>query len=164
MADATTNAAGPLSEGESVPDFDLPATGGGRVRSSALRGRPYVLYFYPKADTSGCTQQARAFQEALDNRTMKAIPVIGISRDPVEAIEAFAAKYDLRFPLASDETGSVVEAHGVWVQKSMYGRRYMGIERSTFLVDKEGRIARLWRKVKVPGHVAEVAAAAAALR
>jgi peroxiredoxin Q/BCP len=163
MADAPSPGTDTLSAGNAVPEFDLPATGGRRVRLADLRGKPFVLYFYPKADTSGCTQEARAFQEALGRTDAQAIPVIGISKDPMKAIEAFAAKYDLRFPLASDEAGTMIEAFGVWVQKSMYGRSYMGTERSTFLVDAAGRVARLWRKVKVPGHVAEVMQAAAAL-
>jgi len=163
MADAPFNETGTLSEGDAAPDFDLPATASRRVRLADLHGKPFVLYFYPKADTSGCTQEARAFQDALDTGSIGATPVIGVSRDTIKAIEAFATKYDLRFPLASDETGTVLEAFGVWVQKSMYGRRYMGIERSTVLVDGDGRVARLWRKVKVPGHVAEVAKAAASL-
>lgn len=164
MIDATstgTKAAGSLSVGDAVPDFELRGSNDRRVRLADLLGKPFVLYFYPKADTSGCTQEARAFQEALD--TGGAIPVIGVSKDAIKAIDAFATKYDLRFPLATDEDGALLAAFGVWVQKSMYGRTYMGIERSTFLVDAGGRIARLWRKVKVPGHAADVMQAAAAL-
>lgn len=153
-----------LSVGEAVPDFDLPASIGRRASLSGLRGRPFVLYFYPKADTSGCTQEAQAFQEALDASGPDTVPVIGVSKDPIGAIDRFAAKYDLRFPLASDEAGTLLEACGVWVQKSMYGRSYMGIERSTCLIDAGGRVARLWRKVKMPGHVAEVMRAAVELR
>ena len=144
-----------LAVGDSVPDFDLPASSGRRVRLAALLGRPFVLYFYPKADTSGCTQEARDFQAGLD--AMKdAAPVLGVSKDSVKAIDAFAKKYDLRFPLVSDETGILLEPFGVWVQKSMYGRSYMGIERSSFLIGADGRVARQWRRVKVPGHAAEV--------
>jgi peroxiredoxin Q/BCP len=139
-----------------VPDFDLPASGGRRVRLAGLLGKPFVLYFYPKADTSGCTQEARDFQAALDAAGPKATPVLGISKDPLRAIDAFARKHELRFPLVSDETGALVEAFGVWVQKSMYGRSYMGIERSSFLIGADGRVAQAWRRVKVPGHAPEV--------
>ena len=162
MADAKPNLSGAslsgasLSAGDAVPNFDLPTNGGGRTSLAALRGKPFVLYFYPKADTSGCTQEARAFQDALDVPGQGRIPVIGVSKDPVKAIEAFARKADLRFVLATDEAGAVLESYGVWVEKSMYGRTYMGIERSTFLVDAAGRLVRAWRRVKVPGHAAEV--------
>ena len=145
-----------LAIGDAVPDFDLPASDNRRVRLAGLLGKPFVLYFYPKADTSGCTQQARDFQAALDAAGSKAIPVLGISKDPLRAIDAFARKHDLRFPLVSDETGGLVEAFGAWVQKSMYGRSYMGIERSSFLVGADGQVAQAWRRVKVPGHVADV--------
>ena len=159
-ASTDAGATGGLFVGDPVPDFELPASGGRQLRRADLLGRPFVLYFYPKADTSGCTQEARAFQEALDAPRRPAIPVIGISKDTMKAIDAFAAKHDLRFPLASDGSGKLLEAFGVWVQRSMYGRTYMGIERSTFLIDAGGRVARLWRKVKVPGHAAEVMQAA----
>ncbi len=149
--------------GDAAPDFDLPATGGGRVSLAARRGRPFVLYFYPKADTSGCTREACDFQEALVGLGKGGVPVIGISRDPMKAIEAFAAKFDLKFPLASDMKGGAVEAYGAWVEKSMYGRTYMGIDRSTFLIDAAGRIAQVWRKVRVPGHAGIVLKAAADL-
>lgn len=164
MVDTTSTGAeatGGLSVGDAVPDFELHASSGRGVRLADLLGKPFVLYFYPKADTSGCTQEARAFQAALDAGS--AIPVIGVSKDVIKAIDAFAAKYDLRFPLATDGDGALLAAFGVWVQKSMYGRTYMGIERSTFLIDARGRVARLWRKVKVPGHAAEVMQAAAGL-
>ena len=168
MADAPiTSATLPnpsLGVGDVVPDFDLPSSFGGRVRLAALHGKPFVLYFYPKADTSGCTAQAQAFQNGLDLAGKDPIPVIGISKDTLKAIDAFAKKYHLRFRLASDETGTMLEAFGVWVQKSMYGRSYMGIERSTFLIGADGRIAQVWRKVKVPGHADEVMKAAASLQ
>ncbi len=154
---ATTTA---LGIGDAVPDFDLPASSGRRVRLAELRGKPFVLYFYPKADTSGCTQEAKEFQELAGTSS---VPVIGISKDPIKAIDAFAGKYALGFPLASDEAGTLLEAFGVWVQKSMYGRRYMGVERSTFLIGADGRVARAWSKVKVPGHAAAVMQAAGAL-
>nr|WP_321986561.1 peroxiredoxin [uncultured Lichenicoccus sp.] len=157
-------ASGP-AVGDAAPGFDLPASFGRRAQSAGLKGSPYVLYFYPKADTSGCTKEACEFQEALGalGKAAKALPVIGVSKDPMQAIEAFAKKFNLEFPLASDETGGTLEAYGVWVEKSMYGRRYMGIERTTLLVDAAGRIARVWNKVKVPGHAAEVIEAAGGL-
>ena len=148
-----------LTEGAQAPDFTLPASQGRTVSAAALKGRPYVLYFYPKADTSGCTKEACAFQEALPQLGGLGLEVIGVSRDPVRALDKFAAKYGLAFPLASDEAGALTEAYGVWVEKSMYGRKYMGIERATFLVGADGRISRAWPKVKVEGHAAEVLAA-----
>jgi peroxiredoxin Q/BCP len=150
-----------VQAGDTAPSFSLPASGGRTVSSAALQGKPYVLYFYPKADTSGCTKEACAFQEALPQLGKLGLEVIGVSPDPIKPIEKFAAKYNLTFPLASDETKAAAEAYGVWVEKSMYGRTYMGIERSTFLVDGTGKISRVWRKVKVDGHAAAVAAAAA---
>jgi peroxiredoxin Q/BCP len=148
--------------GDPAPNFDLPATGGGRASLALLSGRPFVLYLYPKADTSGCTKEACDFQEALAPLGKSGLTVIGLSRDPMAALEKFASKAGLTFPLASDLEGTVVEAYGSWVEKSMYGRTYMGIDRSTFLIDASGKIARVWRSVKVPGHVAEVMKAAAA--
>ena len=152
-----------LQEGDAAPDFAMPASGGRSVSLAALRGRPFVLYFYPKADTPGCTKEACAFQEALPQLGRIGIEVIGVSKDKIKPIEKFAEKYGLKFPLASDAGTQVAEAYGVWVEKSMYGRKYMGLERSTFLIDRDGRIARIWPKVKIDGHAAEVAAAAAAL-
>jgi len=145
-----------LNEGDQAPDFKMAASGGREVSLAALRGKPFVLYFYPKADTPGCTKEACGFQEALGGGD---ITVIGVSRDPMKAIEKFAEKYRLTFPLASDESGKVSEAYGTWVEKSMYGRKYLGMERATFLIDGAGRVARVWRNVKVPGHVAQVMAA-----
>ena len=156
MMAETANA---LSVGDRIPDFDLPGSGGRRIRLAALLGKPFVLYFYPKADTSGCTQEAREFMAASTGH----IPVIGVSRDPIKAVEAFAGKLGLSIILASDEDGSLSDSFGVWVQKSMYGRSFMGIERSSFLVGADGRIAQAWRKVKVPGHATEVMKAAASL-
>ncbi len=124
------------------------------MRLADLRGTPFVLYFYPKADTSGCTQEAKEFQQALERPGQP--PVIGVSRDPVAAVDKFAKKHGLTLPLATDEAGSLLEAFGVWAEKSMYGRTYMGVERSTFLVGADGRVAEAWRKVKVPGHAAAV--------
>jgi peroxiredoxin Q/BCP len=148
-----------LTAGISAPAFSLPANGGTTLSSAALKGKPYVLYFYPKADTSGCTKEAQAFQADLAAFRKKGAVVIGVSRDPVKALDKFAAKYGLEFPLASDEAGALTEAYGVWVEKSMYGRKYMGIERSTFLVGADGKIAKAWPKVKIEGHAAEVLAA-----
>ncbi len=151
-----------LEPGDAAPSFDLPATGGRSVSLTGMKGKPFVLYFYPKADTPGCTKEAQAFQEALPELEGAGIPVIGVSKDGMKPLEKFAEKYGLTFPLASD-TGAVVEAYGAWVEKSMYGKTYMGIDRSTILVDGAGKIARVWRKVKVPGHAAEVLAAARGL-
>ena len=152
-----------LAEGNKAPAFKLPASGGREAGSAALKGKPYVLYFYPKADTSGCTKEACAFQEALPQLGKIGLAVIGVSRDPIKALDKFAEKYSLTFPLASDEAGTLTDAYGVWVEKSMYGKKYMGIERSTFLVGADGKIARVWPKVKVEGHAAEVLAAAQVL-
>jgi thioredoxin-dependent peroxiredoxin len=152
-----------LNEGDPAPAFSLPASGGRTVSLSAMQGKPFVLYFYPKADTPGCTREACAFQEALPALGKIGIDVIGVSRDPIKPIEAFAKKYGLRFPLASDIEGTAATAYGTWIEKSMYGRKYMGMERATFLIDRQGRIARIWRKVKVDGHAAEVMAAAKGL-
>lgn len=149
------------AEGSPAPDFTLSATGGRSVSLAGQRGRPFVLYFYPKADTPGCTKEACAFQESLPQ--FKDIAVIGVSPDKLPAIEKFAAKYSLTFPLAADPDQAAAAAYGTWVEKSMYGKTYMGIERSTFLIDAQGRIAKIWRKVKVEGHAAAVMAAAAAL-
>jgi peroxiredoxin Q/BCP len=151
-----------VAEGDEAPAFEMAATGGRTVSLAAMKGRPFVLYFYPKADTPGCTTEACAFQEALPQLGHIGIDVIGVSKDPMKPIEKFAEKYGLTFPLASDASG-VAEAYGSWGEKSMYGRTYMGIDRSTFLIDKTGRIARVWRKVKVPGHAAAVMQAAKAL-
>ncbi|HET6184713.1 MAG TPA: thioredoxin-dependent thiol peroxidase [Acetobacteraceae bacterium] len=152
-----------VDEGAAAPAFDMPATGGRRVSLKAMQGKPVVLYFYPKADTPGCTKEACAFQEALPALGKLGVDVIGVSRDKMPALEKFAAKYKLTFPLASDEAGAVSEAYGTWVEKSIYGRKYMGMERSTFLIDKHGKIAKAWRKVSVPKHAAEVMEAVKAL-
>ncbi|MDJ0389643.1 peroxiredoxin [Roseomonas sp. E05] len=152
-----------IEEGAPAPDFTLPASGGRTVSLAAMKGKPFVLYFYPKADTSGCTREACDFQEALPALQQAGLEVIGVSPDPMGPIEKFAAKYSLTFPLASDAEKQAAEAYGTWVQKSMYGRTYMGMERSTFLIDREGRVARIWRKVKVPGHARAVMEAAGKL-
>jgi peroxiredoxin Q/BCP len=152
-----------LKAGDPAPNFDLPTDGAGRASLAKLKGKPVVLYFYPKDDTSGCTTEAKGFTEAADAFAKAGATVIGVSKDTVLSHEKFKAKYDLSFPLAADVDGATVEAYGVWVEKSMYGRKYMGIDRSTFLIDPQGKIARVWRKVKVPGHVPEVLAAVKAL-
>ena len=149
-----------VREGDVAPDFEMPASGGRTVSLSAIRGKPFILYFYPKADTPGCTKQACAFQESLGQLGASGLDVIGVSPDKMKPIEAFAGKYGLTFPLASDETKAVAERYGTWVEKSMYGRKYMGMERSTFLVGGDGVIRKVWRKVSVPGHAAEVLKAA----
>jgi thioredoxin-dependent peroxiredoxin len=152
-----------INEGDAAPDFTMPASGGRTVSLAALKGQPFVLYFYPRADTPGCTKEACAFQEALPQLGKIGIEVIGVSKDKIKPIEKFAEKYKLSFPLASDDS-EVAEAYGVWVEKSMYGKKYMGMERSTFLIDKAGKIAKVWPKVKVDGHAAEVMKAAQALK
>ena len=152
-----------ITTGDIAPTFSLAASGGRTVSLDAMQGKAFVLYFYPKADTSGCTKEACAFQEALPALGKLGLEVIGVSPDPLPPIEKFAVKYDLTFPLASDATKAVAEAYGVWVEKSMYGRKYMGIERSTFLIDATGVVAQAWHNVKVPGHAEAVLAAAQAL-
>ena len=152
-----------ITEGTPAPDFTMAATGGRAVSLAGQRGRPFILYFYPRADTPGCTKEACAFQEALPQLGAIGVDVIGVSKDAMPALERFAAKYSLTFPLASDGSG-VAEAYGAWVAKSMYGKTGMGVDRSTILVDGEGRIARIWRKVKVDGHAAAVEAAARVLQ
>ncbi len=152
-----------IAAGDPAPDFTMQATGGRTVSLAAMKGKPFALYFYPKADTPGCTKEACAFQEALPQLGHIGLEVIGVSPDKMKPIEKFAEKFSLTFPLASDETKQVAEAYGVWVEKSMYGKKYMGMERSTFLVGADGVIARVWPKVKVEGHAAEVMQAARTL-
>jgi peroxiredoxin Q/BCP len=147
-----------ISEGKKAPDFDLP-TDSGSVKLSSLKGHPVVVYFYPKDDTSGCTTEAKSFTEKMKAFDALDARVIGISPDSVKSHQKFRDKHGLRVVLAADEDKKVAEDWGVWVEKSMYGRKYMGIERSTFLIDKSGKVARIWRKVKVPGHVDEVLSA-----
>ncbi len=153
-----------VEQGDAAPAFSMPASSGRTVSLASMKGRPFVLYFYPKANTSGCTKEACAFQEALPALGKLGIEVIGVSPDKMPPIEKFAAKYELTFPLASDESHAVADKYGTWVEKSMYGRKYMGMERSTFLIDKAGKIARVWRKVSVAGHAAEVMEAAQTLK
>ena len=151
-----------LKVGDVAPDFTLPTDGGGAVTLSKLRGRKVILYFYPKDDTSGCTKEACGFRDAEPDLSKLAAVVIGVSKDSVASHDKFKKKYDLPFILASDETSDVCERYGVWAEKSMYGRKYMGIERSTFLIDEKGVVRQIWSKVKIPGHVDEVLNAAKA--
>lgn len=150
----------PLVVGGPAPAFSLPATAMGSVSLDALKGRKAVLYFYPKDDTSGCTLEANSFNALRDEFSAADALVIGVSPDSIKSHEKFSAKYDLAFPLVSDEAKAMLEAYGVWVEKSMYGRKYMGVERTTVLIDRDGRVARVWSKVKVPGHAQEVLEAA----
>jgi len=145
-----------LEIGAKAPDFTLPTDGGGKVSLKSLRGKPVILYFYPKDDTSGCTAEACGFRDALPDFSKAAATVIGVSKDTVAAHDKFKKKYQLPFALASDAEADVCERYEVWKKKSMYGRTYMGIERSTFLIDDKGVLRGVWRKVKVPGHVAEL--------
>lgn len=151
------------TEGSPAPQFRLPRDGGGEVSLADFAGRKLVLYFYPKADTSGCTREAQDFSALKAEFAAAGADILGVSADPVKKLDAFKAKRQLAIPLASDETHHMLEAYGVWGEKSMYGRTYMGIARSTFLIGPDGRIARIWPKVKVDGHAAEVLAAAKSL-
>lgn len=145
-----------VAEGKKAPDFTLPGDNGEKIKLSALKGGPVVVYFYPKDDTPGCTKEAIAFTDLLGEFEKLGAAVIGISPDSVAAHDKFIAKHQLGVRLAADEDKKVVEKYGVWVEKSMYGRKYMGVERSTFLIDAKGKVARVWRKVKVPGHAEAV--------
>jgi peroxiredoxin Q/BCP len=149
--------------GAPAPDFSLPADGGRTVSLSGLRGQKVVLYLYPKDDTSGCTNEAIGFTEKKAEFEKAGAVVLGLSRDSVASHDKFVAKHGLGVTLLSDEDGGTVEAYGAWVEKSMYGKKYMGVERSTFLIDGKGVLRQAWRKVKVPGHVEEVLAAVKAL-
>ncbi len=149
--------------GAPAPNFTLPADGGRTVALGDLRGKTVVLYLYPKDDTSGCTKEAIGFSEKAAEFEAAGAVVLGLSKDPVQSHDRFVAKHGLTLTLLSDETGETVEAYGAWVEKSMYGRKYMGVDRSTFLIDRDGVLRQAWRKVKVPGHVDEVLAAARSL-
>lgn len=149
-----------LNVGDKAPAFSLATDGGDLVSLKDLLGKPIVLYFYPKDDTSGCTREAIDFTALLPKFTRLGVRVIGVSKDSVESHAKFRSKHDLGIVLGTDPEGKVVESYGCWVEKSMYGRTYMGIERSTFLIDPKGKISRIWRKVKVPGHAEDVLAAA----
>ena len=151
------------TEGNAAPDFSLPGDGGKDVRLADLKGKNVVVYFYPKDDTSGCTAEAIDFTAHLADFTAANTEIVGISKDAVAKHDKFKAKHDLEVTLASDEDGAVCEAYGVWVEKSMYGRKYMGIERATFLLDGDGVIRNVWRKVKVKGHAEAVLNAAKAI-
>lgn len=149
---------GELKAGDKAPDFDLPGADGA-VSLKALRGKRVVVYFYPKDDTTGCTAEAQGFTAAAADFAKAGVVVVGVSKDSVASHQKFKAKYGLAPLLGSAKDDDVVERYGAWIEKSMYGRKYMGIDRSTFLIDGEGVLRRVWRKVKVPGHVAEVLAA-----
>jgi peroxiredoxin Q/BCP len=153
---STADMAAQVEEGTEAPDFTLPIDGGETLTLSSLKGNPVVLYFYPKDDTSGCTKQAVAFSEHKASFEKQGAKIIGVSPDSPQKHDKFKEKHNLTVTLASDEEKTVCEAYGVWVEKSMYGRKYMGVERSTFLIDSEGKIAKIWRKVKVPGHAEAV--------
>jgi len=148
-----------IDVGDKAPQFSMPTAGGGTVSLADLAGRKAILFFYPKADTPGCTKECIAFTEQLPDFSGLGVEVIGVSKDKVAKLEKFRDKYDLKITLASDEEGGVVEGFGSWVEKSMYGKKYMGIDRSTFLIDEKGTVQAIWRKVKVPGHVDAVRAA-----
>jgi len=148
---------------EPAPDFTLPATGGTDVTLSALQGQPVVLFFYPRDDTPGCTKESIGFSESLSDFEAAGAKVFGVSKDSLASHEKFATKRDLSVPLLSDEHGSVCEDYGVWKEKNMYGKKYMGIERTTYLIASDGTVAQIWNKVKVPGHVEKVLEAVRAL-
>jgi peroxiredoxin Q/BCP len=152
-----------LGEGDRAPDFALPTDGGGHARLADLKSKAVVLYFYPKDDTFGCTAEAIAFSGLKPKFAAAGVTVIGVSPDSAASHDKFKKKHNLGVALAADPERSAIEAYGVWREKSMYGRKYFGVERSTFLIDREGRIAKIWRKVKVPGHAEEVLTAAKAL-
>jgi peroxiredoxin Q/BCP len=153
-----------IEAGDPAPEFDLPTDGGGRVALQSLRGKKAILYFYPKDDTTGCTAEAIAFNGLRKKFASAGTVVIGVSPDSAASHAKFKRKHDLALALAADETRATSEAYGVWVEKSMYGRKYMGVERATFLIDAAGKVARVWRKVKVPGHAEEALEAAKTLR
>ena len=144
-----------INEGDKAPAITVQATDGSSV-NLASPGQPLVLYFYPKDDTSGCTREAQDFTALAEDYRKAGVKVVGLSRDPVKSHEKFIGKYELKVPLVSDEDGRISEAFGTWVQKSMYGRKYMGMERATYLIGADGRVLRVWRKVKVPNHAQEV--------
>jgi peroxiredoxin Q/BCP len=149
-----------LTIGTQAPAFSLPATDGREISLESLKGRKVVLYFYPKDNTSGCTREAKDFQALKKDFAAADTEIVGVSPDSLKSHDRFRAKYGLDFALASDEAKSMLEAYGVWAQKSMFGHKYMGVERTTVLIDRDGRIVKVWTKVKVPGHAEEVLAAA----
>jgi peroxiredoxin Q/BCP len=150
-----------MDEGDKAPAITIEASDGSKL-NLASPGQPLVLYFYPKDDTSGCTREAQDFTALAGDFDKAGVKVVGVSRDPMKKHERFIGKYDLKVPLASDEDGRISDAFGTWVEKSMYGRKYMGMERATFLIAVDGRVLRAWRKVKVPNHAREVLNAARA--
>jgi len=150
---------GPVA-GAKAPEFNLPTDGGGSIALSELRGRAVILYFYPRDDTPGCTVEACAFRDFLPHFTGANAAILGVSTDNARSHDRFKAKYGLPFPLIADEAHTLAEAYGVWVEKNRYGRKYMGTERATFLIDADGKVAKVWRKVKVEGHAEDVLAAA----
>jgi thioredoxin-dependent peroxiredoxin len=152
-----------LTTGSKAPNFSLPRDGGGTVSLADFTGKPLVLYFYPKDDTSGCTIEANDFSRLKDDFAAAGAAIIGVSPDSAKSHDKFVKKHNLTITLAADEEKQTLEAYGVWAEKSMYGKKYMGVERSTFLIGKDGTIARVWTKVKVPGHAEEVLAAVKAL-
>lgn len=153
-----------IEDGKKAPDFSLPDETGTMVRLTTMKGRPVVVYFYPKDDTSGCTREAKDFTCLAEEFAKAGAELLGISPDSPASHQKFRSKHDLSVQLLADEDKEVAKAYGVWVEKSMYGRKYMGIERSTFLIDKTGKLAKSWRKVKVPGHAEEVLKAVRALK
>ena len=152
-----------LGQGDVAPEFELPRDGGGSISLAALRGKPIVLFFYPKDDTKACTEEAIAFSALQEEFQEAGIALVGISPDSAKSHDRFTKKHGLTVALGADEDKAAANAYGVWVEKSMYGRKYMGVERTTFLIDRQGVISRVWEKVKVPGHADEVLAAAKAL-
>lgn len=152
-----------LGAGDKAPAFNLPRDGSGKVSLASLKGKKVVLYFYPKDDTSGCTKEAIDFSALKAQFAKAGTEVIGVSPDPVKAHDKFVEKHKLGVTLLSDESKAMLEAYGVWTEKSMYGRKYMGVERTTFLIGADGKIAQVWNKVKVPGHAEDVLKAAKAL-
>ncbi|KRE05895.1 hypothetical protein ASE63_06160 [Bosea sp. Root381] len=152
-----------LQEGDQAPGFSLGRDGGGMLSLAEFKGRKLVLFAYPKDDTPGCTQEAIAFNGLRQEFAAADTALLGISPDPAKRHDKFKAKHELELPLLADDRQETLQAYGVWVEKSMYGRTYMGVERTTFLIDRDGRIVRIWRKVKVAGHAEEVLAAAQAL-
>lgn len=159
MQGEKTTVSNPCQPGDVAPAFDLPKAGGGRVSLSGLRGKRIVLYFYPKDDTPACTEEALNFTEKTTAFAALKTKIVGVSREPVKSHDKFSAKYGLKVILASDEDGKTCLDYGVWKEKTLYGRKFLGIERSTFLIDETGVIRQAWRKLRVKGHVEEVLAA-----
>lgn len=152
-----------LAIGDKAPDFTLATDGGGKIKLSDLKGKPVVLYFYPKDDTPGCTKEACGFNDSLPDFSKLKAEIVGVSKDSEASHDKFKKKYGLKFKLGADPELKTIQAYGAWGEKSLYGRKYMGIDRSTFLIDAKGVIRGIWRKVKVPGHVEDVLAAAKGL-